>query len=70
MRVGAPRLGFSPEAVAPELQDVAGPTGGSWKCHVASFFCRHTWALAGCPGLLCCCLGKLGGDGMEWEWGY
>lgn len=64
MGVGAPRLGFSPEAVAPELQDVAGPTGGSWRCRVAWFFCRHSWALAGCPEEI------WEEIEMEWEWGY
>lgn len=30
---GAPWLGFSPEAVEPQV--VAGPTGGSWRGQVA-----------------------------------
>ena len=65
---GHPRSGFSPEAMAPEPQGVAGQSGGSWGCSVASSSCRQLSALAGCPVPLGFYLSELGGDGIGGEW--
>lgn len=36
---GASQVGFSPEAMAPEPQGVAGPSRGSWRCGLAPLTC-------------------------------
>lgn len=41
------RLGSSPQAMAPEPQDVAAQIADSWRCSGPLFSCGHSWALAG-----------------------